>query len=160
MAQWARTYGAISEVLKNGGSIWIEDLHRKLVELDPRRFRGDNIVEYIVDNLTSCLTIEGAHVKYNKRSKKYAKISMAVFERTIQQALHGSIPNMEKWQLYPYLDRKNSANCYVGIPWREIPAKKEDPQINIDCDFRINETDECHARCGVTEETLKKYGLV
>ncbi len=101
MAQWIRTYATIVEVLKHGGSIRIDDLEKKLIEIEPMKFQGDKIVEYIVDDLTACLVIDGNKVVYDPAAKKYAQLGL--FERSIQKALHDFFPEMEKWQLYPYV---------------------------------------------------------
>src|SRR3972149_6552874 len=134
---WIQTYCVIVEVLKNGGAIKIDKLEKKLTEIDPLRFRG-RVVEGTVDDYAACLEIEDNQVIYNKTARRYTQLSssLAFMERSIQAALHKTIKNMEHWQLYPYLDRSNSGECYLGISWKDIPIHKGlDREIN-DCDFR------------------------
>ncbi len=157
MGQWIRLYSTIAEVLKNNGNINIDDLTKKLIEIDPRRFNGDRVVETVVDTLASCLVIEGNRVRYDRNSKKYSRFTM--FERSIQEALHGSIKNMNELELYPYKVRSNSEKCYIGIPWKEIPDYDHDKEENR-CDFRTKGEDSCCAGCGVKEDILKKYNLI
>src|SRR3989304_6367859 len=157
---WSTIYCIIVEVLKNGGSIKINGLEKGLVGINPLRFRDS--AEHIIDRHIACLEIVGDNIKYNKNAKKYTTLSssLAFMERSIQAALHKTIKNMEHWQLYPYLDRSNSGECYLGISWKDIPIHKGlDREIN-DCDFRCGGTDSCKLGCGISEETVAKYNNI
>ena len=104
----------ILTVISNGGKIEFSELIKKLVEYDSSRFRNENSVIQAME-YNSCLKIQGNKVVFNKNALKYA--SHSIHERHVQHVLHKSIPNMEKFQLYPYVTKENSPVCYVGVPW-------------------------------------------
>jgi len=108
------------------------------------------MINHIVEDLTACLVIEGNRVVYDKSARKYAQL--ALFERSIQKALHDTLPTMNEWQLYPHLTTKNSERCYLGVSWKEVPTPN-------DCDFRCEGEDSCHLGCAVKKDVLKKYGF-
>ncbi len=137
-------------VLKNNWKIKFDDLQKKLVEIDKRRF-GNSDLHSILRTYIVCLKEEGDFVIFDKNAKRYAKHGIA--ERSLQFVLHSAIPEMEKWQLYPLKTRKNSSTCYIGAPWEIIPRDSQEVNyINL-CDFRWDGEDNCTLKCGVD----KKY---
>ena len=161
MTTFTYTYAPTVEVLKNGGEMPFKVLADKLMAQDPRRFRVEKTVETAIDRYAHCLTSDGAVVRFNKNSDRYARFS--IMERDIQSALHGAIENMEEFQLYPFKTRKNSDSCYLNIPWSEIPKDPHEEEHNMHypdgCDFRGNGEDSCRVGCRVSENVLRKHSL-
>lgn len=164
MATWTLTFLPIHQVLRNGGEMIFSDLAAKLIELDPRRFRDVINVERAITTYAHCLEYDAqtGTVRFNKEAGRYARFGM--MERSIQFALHESVPSMEDWQLYPLKTRRNSGACYLGISWESIPRDPDNERKNVpyedDCDFREEGEDNCRAGCGVSEEVLRKYSLI
>ncbi len=163
MATFTYAFCTINQVLKNGGEMEFSELARVLTQQDPRRFRDEKTVEMAVVRYTDCLRFGGRTVSFDRNAKKYAKFG--IMERDIQAALHESIPNMDEWALYPFKTRKNSNSCYLGIPWEEIPKDPDEGDkynINypIGCDFRAEGEDTCRSGCRVSEDVLKRYGIM
>jgi len=164
MATWTLTFLPTQQVLLAGGKIKFDDLSTKLMSLDPRRFMSISEVENAITRYAKCLTLDASSgiVRFNREADRYARFGL--MERSIQFALHESVPNMEEWQLYPLKARKNAMICYMGTPWESIPRDKEHEERNIPydlgCDFRGNGRDACNAGCGVSTTILKNYGLI
>ncbi len=152
-------------VLLSGGSMLFDDLANKLMSADPSRFRGISKVEEAVNRYSNCLENNGHRITYNKNSKSYSKFNSAINERHVQRWLHQTVPDMEKWQLYPFKTPSNSESCYLNIPWKEIPKdtseihlqEKYRSGVNYKCDFRCEGENSCTASCGISEETKRKY---
>lgn len=147
------------QVLLAGGQIKFKDLVRKLVGIDIGRFRSEKIVRDAIENYCACLDFVGEDfVQYNRKAKKYAQMSSAVYEREVQGFLHASIPDMKKWELYPHKTRKNSKECYEGFHWKDIPIG-ESGESHFECDYRVDGKDKCSFSCGFTIGTnfLKEY---
>ena len=161
MATFTYTFCTISQVLKNGGEIGFERLADILMQQEPQRFRDKKTVEMAVLKYTSCLIFDGGTVRFNKGAKRYAKYD--IMERDVQAYLHGAVPGMDNWALYPFKTRKNSDTCYLGIPWGEIPKDPDEEKYNMNypkgCDFRGEGEDSCRTGCMASKEVLRKYGL-
>ena len=142
MATWTRTYLPIKVVLTMGGELNFKNLAEIVMQEEPMRFRDMSVLEDALDYYIDCLIYEDGKVRYNKDAIKYTK--KGLFERSIQFVLHGSVRDMEKWQLYPLKTRKNSKTCYIGVPWEEIPPETQiegeevKPYIES-CDFRTED---------------------
>ena len=147
MTTFAWTFYPIQLVIEAGGRISFKDLAEKLTNLDPQRFRSEEIVQRAVEKYNSCLKYDGVNVSFDKTAGKYAQFD--IMERDVQSMLHKAIPDMEKWQLYPFKTRKNSKECYVGYPWSKIPLCPGEEEFPRLCDFRAFGEDLCYGRCGV-----------
>jgi hypothetical protein len=161
MATFTLAFSPTMLVLQNGGRIKISDLHKKLFGIRPLLFRDEKSVEEAIDTYIACLKIEGEEVVFNREAQHYTKI-VNIYEREIQEALHGAIPDMERWQLYPFKTRSNSPECYIGIPWAEIPnndmrmgqpGESDYPEM---CDF---DGKQCRTGCRVSDEVLRRRGF-
>lgn len=153
----------IQQVLLAGGMISFDDLATRLMSIDPHRFRDVSNVEDAVNNYSICLENNGHIVTYNRNAKRYSKHG---FERDVQLWLHNSVPNMEKWQLYPFKSPSNSDKCYIDISWKDIPEPNEKnireeyrTGVNTSCDFRKEGEDGCGFGCGISHENIKKNGF-
>jgi hypothetical protein len=153
----------ILAVLENGGRINIEELSRKLVRMDPNRFREDasGLIRGIESNI-NCLKIEGNNVIFDKTANSYTK-HFSLIERSAQRLLHNSIPNMNEWELYPYMTRKNSTTCNLGIDWEDIPEENnvKGPEwfgYQQNCNFREQGKKYCGFCCGI--EKNKAIGKI
>ena len=164
MTTWAYTFLPIQQVLLNGGEMEFGALAKKLMGLDPGRFRDESIVDKAIQSYVNCLENIDGIVVFERSAKKYA--SVTEMERSVQYALHNSVPDMEKWQIYPMKIRSNSKRCYLGILWEEIPRDpnrgnyKRDLPFDDNCDFREEGEDSCKTRCRVGRDILRKYGLI
>lgn len=166
----AGTYSCLptQQVLIAGGMIEFNTLAEKLMSIDPSRFRSISNVEDAINNYSPCLENNGDLVSYNKNSKKYSWSGMAHDEREIQAWLYRSVPDMKRWELYPFKTPSNSENCYFNIPWKEIPRDNSEDVLkkeyrkgqNYKCDFRCNGENSCTGNCGISRETIKKYFYV
>ncbi len=162
MVTWTLTFLPIQQVLLNDGKIEFGELAKKCVSQDPIRFRDIKTLENALERYIDCLKYneQTGSVEFNKNARKYAKGFLT--ERSIQFALHTSVSDMEKWQLYPMIIRSNSKKCYLGIPWEEIPKDPdfcEDAPYDFHCNFRGEGKDSCRTGCRVSEDILRKYGL-
>ena len=142
-------------VLKNGGEIGLEELERKCLDVDERRFGGQDL-SHSIQTYCACLKIEEGRVKFDKEAKRYAGMRLGVYERELQAVLHGAIPNMEDWELYPFKTRKNSSVCNIGAPWEIIPKDEEKQDYHMSCDFRCSGEDNCKLGCGADEKYFGK----
>lgn len=162
MATFTLTYAPIAEVIRNEGMIKFKTLAGKLMTQDPSRFRDEKTVEDAIDGYAGCLIFNGDIVKFNKDAKRYAQ--NFILERDVQAALHSTMPNMEKWVLYPFKTRKNSEFCYLDIPWKEIPKDSDEEKYNMNypplCDFMGQGEYACTASCGVEQNVLIKLGII
>jgi hypothetical protein len=162
MVTWTLTFLPIQQVLLNDGKIEFGKLAEKCMSQDPRRFRDIKTLENALKVYTDCLKYneQTGVVEFDRYAKRYAKTCL--IERSIQFALHTSVSDMEKWQLYPMIIRSNSKKCYLGIPWEEIPKDPdfcEDAPYDFHCDFREEGRNTCKTGCRVSEDTLRKYGV-
>lgn len=151
------TFFPIAEVLKAGGEMSFDELAKKLIDFDPSRFKDEETVERAVNIYAYCLNFDGGTVKFNREAKRYAQYS--IMERSIQAGLHGTIPNMERFQLYPFKARNNSEGCYLGLDWADIPESQPGESFPIACDFRGDGNDACTLACGISKDIVRRYGL-
>jgi hypothetical protein len=158
MVTFILTSYPILKVLEHGGRVRFDELANELMGIDPRRFRDVSRVEEGIEHYSMCLKMEDGYVVYDKEAKNYAAFD--IHERDTQALLHNKIPDMEKFELYPFKTRKNSDRCYIGISWEEIPVSEEAKRLGMTYEPRCNFSNgACTAHCGVDEETLRKYGL-
>jgi len=55
-------------------------------------------VEWAIDNYVACLKIEEGNVTYDRTAKSFGKFD--IMEEFLRQALYGTIPKREEWDLY------------------------------------------------------------
>jgi hypothetical protein len=157
MATSTITFLPIFFVLKNKGSMRLDELTKSLCDEVPVTFGDGSNVERDIETYIECLTINDGLVRFNSEARTYAKISM--MERDIQRALHGYIEDMEKFQLYEYKTRENSHTCHIGVPWDKIPVDDNEKRYKegapMDCDFRNDGEDACRLGCGVDQSLFE-----
>lgn len=148
----------VLHVIQHGGSVSFKTLCKELLDFDPRRFETEKNVQTAIDNYSACLTIEGEDVLFDRNAGKYSKIPL--YERMVQAALHKVLPDkMKEFQLYPFLDTKNSQACYIGMPWSSIPSGsfERDSTYPDFCDYRTQGEDSCRLGCGLEASVLENY---
>lgn len=146
MGQCKRTFYLIAVVIDNGGRMEFDALAEKLIEADPQRFPSKENVKSYLNKLTECLYLEGNEVIFDKDAKKYSKIQF--LERDVSRALNLPSENFKNLRLYPYKDRENSEECYLGISWKNIPGIPNFPKLDM-CDYRSTGEEVCNYNCGV-----------
>jgi len=137
--------------LTDNGSMSFRELAHHLTITRPETFRDENTLEIALDRYIACLAFESGVVSFNRNARKYTKHSSA--ERNVQSWLHKAVPDMERWQLYPFRDRRNSKECYLEFPWECIALSEEERRgfqnYPPGCDFRCDGSDSCKHGCGI-----------
>ena len=160
MATFSLNLVPVMEVLLSGGRMKISELADKVFEMNPILFREGSLLRTI-DAYSACLKIDGGSVVFDRSAESYTRF-VYIYERAVQAAVHGAVPDMEKWQLYPFKTRDNSDSCYIGVPWSDIPdtdmfGQKEKRRYSTRCDYKKGS---CTGRCGVSDGALAKVGVI
>lgn len=161
MAIFAQTYLPILIVLQNDGSINLRELTEKLNSESPRHFEDMAGVEWVIKTYSGCLKIvEGDRVIFNRQAKSYTKNDYS--EREINVLLHDHIPNMHRFELYPYITPKTSLTCPIGATWKYIPrdeiAVRNGRDAYVGCNYSPI-SKKCNLGCDVKREKIVRLGI-
>jgi hypothetical protein len=161
MVVFGTTIIPIIAVLRNGGSMRLEELTELLNSPSYGRFGEMEHIIKIIDSYIGCLKIvEGDRVMFNREAKSYSK--NCVLEREIDIQLHDKVPGMKNFELYPHKTPQNSPTCPIGVKWGELPAVERNrlsSGYSYRCDYRVRRHEGCTLFCGLKVSKAKKLGI-